>query len=275
MSTHYDGKTVIVTGAARGIGRAVAGKLIELGANVMLTDPDDQRLAEVKVDLPDKQGLACFACDISQKFGVSNLIAATLDAFERIDALITTACEVERADALSLSMDALDRILATNFRGAFLLSQAVAQKMIARAEARGAGNGGRDGPPRSAGAIVHVSAISGRVATPGFVANGLAYAATDHLTRSLAIALADKGIRVNGVAPGGVMTSTLRSAIADDPDLRAALLARTPLGRIGDAEEAAEAALFLASERASFITGQILVVDGGRSVLDPLQAANV
>ncbi|MEL6980019.1 MAG: SDR family oxidoreductase [Pseudomonadota bacterium] len=268
MADTFAGKTVIVTGASRGVGRAAALRLAELGANVMLADQDEERLKAAKEDFPIAKGtVARFTCDISQKFGVNNLLAATLDAFEKIDAVITTISDFERGDPLTLPVEALDRTLALNLRSAFLLSQAAANKMIARAEAEG-----RDS---ASGAIVHVSSLSGQLSSPDIAAHAISCAALDQLTRSLAATLAPKGLRVNGVAPGGVMTDTLRRAVADDPQLRPALIARTPLGRIGEAAEAAEAALFLASDRASFITGQILTIDGGRSVLDPLAAANM
>ena len=268
MAETFSGKTVIVTGAARGVGRAAALKLAEMGANVMLADPDEARLQAAKEDFPISKGtVARFTCDISQKFGVNNLLAATIDAFERIDALITTTSDFERGDPMALPVESLDRVMAGNLRSAFLLSQAVATKMIARAEAEG-----REG---ETGAIVHVSALSGQISSPDVAAHAISCAALDQLTRSLAATLAPKGIRVNGVAPGGVLTETLRQSISDEPQLRPALIARTPLGRLGEASETAEAALFLISEKASFITGQILTVDGGRSVLDPLAAANI
>ena len=139
--------------------------------------------------------------------------------------------------------------------------------MISQAEARG--------EERSNGAIVHVSSLAGQLASPEVAAYSISCAALDQLTRTLAVTLAPHGVRVNGVAPGGVMTDALKGSIADAPSLRPALIGRTPLGRIGEANEAADAALFLASDKASFITGEILVVDGGRSALDPLAATDL
>lgn len=266
MAELFAGKTVIVTGASKGVGRAAAAALVEQGAHVMLADQDEARLKEARADFPEN-GVASFACDLSQKFGVNNLLAATVDAYEKIDAVITNPVDFERGDPLSLPVEALDRVMAANLRSAFLLSQAAASRMIARAEAEG-----REG---ALGAIVHVSALSGQLSSPDIAAHAIACAALDQLTRSLAATLAPKGIRVNGVAPGGVLTETLRRSIAEEPQLRPALIARTPLGRLGEAAEAAEAALFLASDKASFVTGQIMTVDGGRSVLDPLAAANI
>lgn len=265
----FEGKTAIVTGAARGIGRAVAQKLIEQGARVMLADSDETRLqtALEAISAPADQAQH-FTSDTSQKFGVNNLIAATIGAFDQIDVLVTTPKEFERSDLLSLPVEALDSVMAGNLRSAFLLSQTVANKMIAASEKLGEER-------LQSGAIVHISALSGQISSPEIAAQAISCAALDQLTRSLAATLAPHGIRVNGVAPGGVMTETLRGSIQNDPGLRTALIARTPLGRIGEPSEAAQAALYLASEASSFITGQILTVDGGRSVLDPLAAANI
>lgn len=268
MGHFFEGKTVIVTGAARGVGRAVAELLYERGANVMLADSDEDKLQAARESFPPESGrVARFTCNVSQKFGVNNLTAATIDAFDRIDALITTAPDFERGDPMTLDVEALDRVLANNVRSAFLLSRSVAAKMVARSAA--------EESEKATGAIVHVSALSGRLSSPEVAAHAISCAALDQLTRSFAATLAPQGVRVNGVAPGGVMTETLKNSIAEEPQLRPALIARTPLGRIGEAAEAAEAALFLASDKASFITGQVLTVDGGRSILDPLAAANV
>lgn len=268
MVASFEGKTVIVTGAGRGVGRSISARLIERGACVMMADSDEELLKRARESFPDgTENLDRFTCNISQKFGVNNLLAATLDAFDRVDALITCPVDSERGDPLSLSADALDRVLGANLRSAFLVSKVVATKMIEQAESRG-----EDAP---AGAIVHISSLAAQIASPEITSFAISCAALDALTRSLAVTLAPHRIRVNGVAPGGVMTNRLRDAIAGNPDLRPALIAATPLGRIGATEEAAEAALFLASNDASFITGQIITVDGGRSALDPLASAEI
>lgn len=259
---------MIVTGAARGVGRAVAELLFERKARVMLADSDEDKLQATLGKFPsDADRVAHFTCSVSQKFGVNNLTAATIDAFDHIDALITTAPDFERGDPMALDVEALDRVLANNVRSAFLLSQSVAAKMIARDDI--------EEGAKTRGAIVHISALSGRLSSPEVAAHAISCAALDQLTRSLAATLAPNGVRVNGVAPGGVLTDVLKSSLASEPHLRPALVSSTPLGRIGEASEAAEAALFLASDAASFVTGQVMVVDGGRSVVDPLAATNL
>ncbi len=274
MQTTLKGKTVIVTGAATGVGRAIAERLAQRGANVMVAGAQEERLKSLVSDLTadmtsdeDRNRVARFTCDISQKFGVNNLLAATVSTFDHIDALVTTTTDFEKGELLDMRVEVFDRLWAANLRSAFLVTQVAAKKMITRAQSRG--------EERADGAIVHVSSLSGQLGSPEVAAYAATCAALQQLTRSFAAALAQHGIRVNGVAPGGVMTDTLKQSINEAPDLRAALIGRTPLGRIGAATEAAEAALFLASDRASFMTGQTLIVDGGRSILDPLAAANV
>lgn len=258
MDASLEGKAAIVTGASHAVGAAIAARLVEAGARVMLSGGDEARLRAGADDLPDKPGAVVrFASDLSQKFGVNNLIAATLDAFERIDILITTAIEVESDDVLEMSVESLDRVLAANLRAAFLVSQAVAQRMVAQSEGAGEGEPG--------GAIVHVTGLSGRMASPEMAAYAVACAGIDQLTRAQAVRLGKHGVRVNGVAPGGLMTDALRKEMGETPSLRGELIAGAPMGRIGEPGEVADAALFLASDRASFINGGILVVDGGRS----------
>jgi len=153
-----------------------------------------------------------------------------------------------------------DAALSCNVRSTFLLTQLVAKRMIQQREA----------DPEFAGALVNITSIAARRTVPGLLAYSVSTAALDQLTRSAAVCLAPHGIRVNAVALGAVMTATLRAALHEREELRDEIAAVTPLGRVGEAEEAAEAALFLASPAAGFITGQIVAVDGGRLVLDPL-----
>ncbi|MEM1345639.1 MAG: SDR family oxidoreductase, partial [Pseudomonadota bacterium] len=156
--------------------------------------------------------------------------------------------------------DAFDAAYTDNVRNVFTLAQATARRMIAQSE----------DDPDFRGAIVTVTSIAARRTVPELFAHSVSCAALDQLTRSMAACLAEHRIRVNGVAIGSVMTQTLREALKERSDLREEMVRVTPLGRIGEAEEAAEAAVYLASDKASFVTGQIMAVDGGRTVLDPL-----
>jgi len=149
----------------------------------------------------------------------------------------------------------------TNLKSTFVLSQAAARKMIQLAK-------DRDEPCK--GAIVNISSIAATRTLPTLLPYSVSCAALDQLTRSMAVSLASSGIRVNAIALGGVMTRSIKEAMKELDDFRAQMTAVTPLGRIGEPAEAAEVALYLASDAASFVTGQVVAVDGGRSLLDPL-----
>lgn len=261
MAGLLQGKTAIVTGAGDGVGLAIARTFLKAGAKVMLTDPSEDALDRALEDLDDTAGAAAhFGCNLEERLAVNNLLAATQDAFGALDILVNAKVTPERGHFLDLSPETFASSQAYQVGAVFQLSQAVVKRMIAQREANADFNG----------AIVNVTSIAARRTVPELFAHSVACAALDQLTRSMASCLARHRIRVNAVALGAIMTTRLREALREREGLREEMVRVTPIGRIGEAEEAAEAALFLASDRASFITGQILAVDGGRTVLDPL-----
>ena len=265
MTGPLEGKTAIIAGAASGIGRAIAWRFARAGARLMLADTDDAGLEETAAKIESEIGaatenLACFSHAIEDKLGVTNLIAATIDNFKRIDVLVSNTRAAAPGGLFDLTAAEFDASLSRNVRSVFLQTQLVARRMIQQREA----------DPEFTGALVNISSIAAQRTVPELLAYSVSCAGLDQLTRSTAACLAPMGIRVNAVALGSVMTATLREALREREELRDEMTAVTPMGRIGEAEEAAEAALFLASPAAGFITGQIIVVDGGRLVLDPL-----
>lgn len=263
MVRTLEGKAAIVTGAGRGVGRAIAAKFAAAGARVTATDKDEAALMRAVERIREDGGeITAFAGDLVSPLGASNLIAAALDAYERVDVLANAMRHITTGPVLTTSPETLSEVFDHNVRTAFRLAQAVAKRMIAQSETPGSAG--------AAGTIVNISSIVARRTVPDMLPYSVACAAMDQLTRSLAVALAPKGIRVNAVALGSVMTAALLDSLKDRPELRTELTRVTPLGRIGDTAEAAEAALFLASPAASFITGEVLSVDGGRNILDPL-----
>ena len=262
MAGVLEGLTAIVTGAASGVGLAVARRFVEEGASVLLTDADEAALAREAEPLAEEgPEVHTWACNLSERLGISNLLASATDRFGRVDILVTADLTPIQGAFLDVDEDAFDRAYGHNLRSVFLLCQAVARGMV---EAR------EEDPELPRGAIVNVTSIAARRTAPELLPFSVSCAALDQLTRSMAVSLAPHQIRVNGVALGAVMTEALREAMRERDGLRDAMIDATPMGRIGEAEEAAEAAVILASTRASFVTGQILAVDGGRTMLDPL-----
>ncbi|MBK5946085.1 oxidoreductase [Rhodobacter veldkampii DSM 11550] len=263
MTLSISGKTAIVTGAANGIGLAIARHFVDRGANVMFADIDEAKLAAEVDDAAHDGRQRHFAGDLCQKLTAQNLLSATIDAFERIDILVNASRSVARADPLSIDDDVISDMLRQNLMASLRLSQMTARRMISQAE-----KDGRTGQP--IGSIINISSIAARLAQPELMAYSIACAGLDQATRSLAVALAPQGIRVNGVAFGSLMSASMQAALKDHPGWRDEITANTPMGRIAAPVELAEAVQFLAADGSGFVTGQILTVDGGRTLIDPV-----
>ncbi|UXU76383.1 MULTISPECIES: SDR family NAD(P)-dependent oxidoreductase [unclassified Paracoccus (in: a-proteobacteria)] len=264
MTMSIQGKTAIVTGAARGIGLAIARHFAEAGANVMFADCDEAALeSELGEEARGDGPLRYFGGDLGQKLTLANLVSATIDSFDRVDILVNAHRVVQGSDPLSVSEEELAEMLRQNMSSGLRLSQLVARRMMTQAEKT-------ESPALQNGAIVNVTSLAADWPKPHMLAYSIASAAQAQATRSLASALAPNRIRVNGVAFASIMSSHLQMKLREEPALRERMIAATPLGRIGGADELSETVLFLASEASSFVTGQILRVDGGRSLGDPL-----
>ena len=267
MTFSIAGKTAIVTGAANGVGLAIARHFLEAGANVMLADMDEKRLkAEIGKTDTDASSARIFGGDLREKLTQANLLSATIDAFERVDILVNACRQVMASDPLDGSDDSMEVLLQQNLLANLRLTQLVVKRMIAQSEEEGDDEQG-------VGSIVNLSSVAGQRTRPDLMAYSVSCAALDQLTRSLAVALAPQRIRVNGIAFGSVMSASLQKALRDDRNLRDAICDATPLGRIAPASEVAEVAQFLASDSARFVTGEVLKVDGGRSILDAVVAS--
>jgi NAD(P)-dependent dehydrogenase (short-subunit alcohol dehydrogenase family) len=250
-------KVTIITGAARGIGYACAQRFLADGAKVILADIDEKGGENAAAKLAEGSGDASFVhCDVGDGLDVRNLVAGTIDAHGVIDILINNAAMLDSAPFLDLPEEEFDAVLQTNLKGPFLLGQAVARQMVAQVDA---------GKP--AGAIVNMSSVNAVFALPDHVAYTVAKGGLAQLTKAMALALADKGIRVNAIGPGSIMTEMLEE-VASDAAIVDRILSRTPLGRFGEPSEVAAIAAFLASDEASYITGTTIYADGGRLALN-------
>lgn len=264
MSLSISGKTAIVTGAANGIGLAIARHFLDQGANVMFADIDEARLEdEVGVEAQAEGAVRMFAGDLRQKLTIANLLSATMDAFDRIDILVNASRQMTVSDPLCAEDDAVESLLQQNLMTSLRMSQMTAKRMILQAEKSGAA---------ASGVIINLSSIAAHLTRPGLLGYSISCAAVDQMTRSMAVALAPKGIRVNAVAFGSVMSASLQNVLKDKPDYRDIITEGTPLHRIAAPAELVETVQFLASDAAGFMTGQIVTLDGGRSLIDPVNA---
>lgn len=267
MSFSIAGRTAVVTGAANGIGLAIARHFVENGANVMFADMDENRLARECGEAQEKsENIRYFCGDLREKLTVANLLSATIDAFDRVDILVNASRQMMPTDPLDPDDTSVSVLLEQNLMTTLRLTQLFANRMIKQA-----GEGEQDGRP--AGSIINLSSIAARRTHANLLAYSVSSAALEQATRSLAVALAEHRIRVNAVAFGSVMSNSLKDAMKGDGEMRADIIGNTPLSRIASASEVAEAVQFLASDGSRFMTGQILTVDGGRTLLDVVDKA--
>lgn len=244
----WSGQAAIVTGAASGLGAAVTRELLSRGANVVLVDRDRDGLERIVGDLPEPGRARVFPCDVTDDDAPAAAVASAVEAFGRLDALITAAGIWRPAPFVEMSAADVDAQIAINLRAPFMFAQAAAPRLI------------EDG-----GAIVFFSSSADRRGFPGSSAYCASKGGVSALTYALASELGPLGVRVNAVAPGTVETA-INSESLTDPSHRAAVVGATPLGRLGEPREIAEAVLYLASRSTSFTSGHVLVVDGAWSV---------
>ncbi|MEM1372123.1 MAG: SDR family oxidoreductase [Pseudomonadota bacterium] len=263
MTFSIEGKTAIVTGAANGIGLAIGRHFLDQGARVMFADMDEDGLVSEVGDVPDDAPAHYFAGDLREKLTINNLLSATIDHFDRVDILVNAARQIMPSDPLDPDDESIKVMLDQNLTSALRLSQLVANRMVKQGEEKEEGQ---------LGSIVNITSIAARRAQPELLGYSVATAALEQMTRAMAVALSPKRIRVNAVAFGSVMSASLQNALKEHAPYRDEIEAHTPLGRIASPGELAEAVQYLASDGAGFVTGEILTVDGGRTLIDPVSA---
>jgi NAD(P)-dependent dehydrogenase (short-subunit alcohol dehydrogenase family) len=253
MDKEFAGKVVVITGATSGIGRATALRFAESGASIATVGRKEDALAKVAEEIMKRGGSPLtIRADLSVEAETRKIISETTESFGGIDVLVNAAGHISSGTIESTSLEAWDAMLNINLRAVFFLMQQAVPSLIERR-----------------GNIVNVSSVTGPRSFPGVLAYCVSKAGLDQLTRCAALELAAKGVRINAVNPGVVVTEIHKRGGMDDVQY-AAFLEHSkqthPLGRVGDPREIAELILFLASERASWITGGTYSIDGGRAL---------
>jgi NAD(P)-dependent dehydrogenase (short-subunit alcohol dehydrogenase family) len=253
---HLENQVAVVTGAAQGIGAACAERLSQDGAAVALWDVDDARGEALARSLVERGRRAIYRhCNVASKAEVDAALAATLAEFGRVDALINNAGIFKAANFLDITEADWDAVIDVNLKGAFLVGQAVARAMLANPDGRG-------------GAIVNMSSVNGVMAIPSIASYNASKGGVNQLTRVMALALADHHIRVNAVAPGTIATELAKNAVLGGDEAKARIMSRTPMKRLGEPSEIADVCAFLVSSASSYMTGEIVYIDGGRLTLN-------
>ena len=242
------GRVCVVTGGAQGIGEACIRRFAREDAKVVIADINDQR----GTALAEELGGLYVHCDVGDKAQVDALVAQTLAAHGQIDVLVNNAGIFKAAEFLDVTEADFDAVLRINLKGSFLVGQAVARVMAKAGQ----------------GSIVNMSSVNAVLTIPNISSYNVSKGGVNQLTRVMALSLADKGVRVNAVAPGTIATELATKAVLTSEEAKAKIMSRTPMKRLGEPSEIADTVAYLASDAASYITGEIVVVDGGRMTLN-------
>ncbi|MEY9179247.1 glucose 1-dehydrogenase [Bradyrhizobium sp. USDA 326] len=247
------GKVAAITGAARGIGKACAKRFLDDGVKVVISDVDADGLAATAAELGRPDALRTVVGNVAKRADVDQLVATAVKEFGRLDIMVNNAGVARNRDILEITEEEFDEIIGINLKGAFFGVQAAARQMI--------GQGG-------GGVIINMSSVNALLAIPTLATYAISKGGMKQLTSVAAVALAPHNIRVVAVGPGTILTDMVASSIYTSEDARRTVMSRTPAGRGGEPSEVASVVAFLASDDASYITGQTIYPDGGRLILN-------
>lgn len=247
------GKVAVITGAARGIGKACAKRFLDDGVKVVIADVDTDELEKTANELGRPKELCAVPCHVARRADIDRAVATAVREFGRLDIMVNNAGVARNRDILEISEEEFDEIIGINLKGAFFGVQAAAKQMIAQ------GGGG---------VIINMSSVNALLAIPTLATYAISKGGMKQLTSVAAVALAPHNIRVVAVGPGTILTDMVASSIYTSEDARKTVMSRTPAGRGGEPSEVASVVAFLASDDASYITGQTIYPDGGRLILN-------
>lgn len=241
-------KLAIVTGGGSGIGLAITEKFVEQGIEVVIAGRNQERLDVAQ----QKLGALCHAtaCDVTDLAAIPGFVQGVIDRYGPIDILVNNAGANMKKDFTEVTDEDFQQIILTNLTAVFAMSREVVKNML----------------QQQAGCIINISSMAAQYGIPKVIAYSASKSAIDGMTRAMAVELSPKGIRVNAIAPGFIYSDMTAKALDSDPERKAKVFGRTPMGTMGQPADIGEAAWFLASDAAKFVTGVVLPVDGGNSI---------
>jgi NAD(P)-dependent dehydrogenase (short-subunit alcohol dehydrogenase family) len=241
-------KVAIVTGGGSGIGLAIAEKFTQAGIETIIAGRDEKKLNQAK----EKLGSYCHpvSCDVSDLSSIPSFVCNVIKQFGQIDILVNNAGINMKKNIEEVTDDDFQKVITTNLTAVFVMSREVIKNMLERKN----------------GCIINISSMAAQYGLPKVIAYSASKTAIDGMTRAMAVELGPKGIRVNAIAPGFIVTDMTDKALNSDPERKSKVFNRTPMGYMGQPSDIGDAALFLASDAAKYITGIVLPVDGGNSI---------
>jgi len=247
MSTQNK-RVAIVTGGGSGIGYAIAERFIADGIHTVIVGRDEQKLKKSK----EKLGELCYpvACDLSNLSTIPGMVDGIVKKMGQVDILVNNAGINMKKEFAEVTDEEFQKVITTNLCSVFAVSREVVKQMLIQ----------------KSGSIINISSMAAQYGLPKVIAYSASKTAIDGMTRAMAVELSPKGIRINAIAPGFIVTAMTDAALNADPERKEKVFGRTPMGYMGQPADVAEAALFLASDASKYITGVILPVDGGNSI---------
>ena len=241
-------RVAIVTGGGSGLGLAIAQKFTEDGIETIIVGRDQEKLKKAKEQLGDL--CHAIACDVSELSSVPGFVNDVLQKFGQIDILVNNAGINMKKEITDVTDEDFQKVITTNLTAVFVMSREVIKHM----------------QEKKAGCIINISSMAAQYGLPKVIAYSASKTAIDGITRAMAVELGPKGIRVNAIAPGFIYSAMTAKALDSDPERKAKVFNRTPMGHMGQPEDIGAAALYLASDAAKYVTGIVLPIDGGNSI---------